>query len=77
MSADASRAGNQSKSAFHLPLRAVWIVGGQFSSYSELMGLPKEFMSDTFFFPTYNNTWMPLNSQSRFGGRRRKAGFMI
>jgi hypothetical protein len=31
------------------------------------MGIPDEQLSDTYYFPTYNNTWAPLNSQLRFG----------
>jgi hypothetical protein len=36
-------------------------------SFSETMGIPAEQMSDVYYFPTYNNTWGPLNSQLRFG----------
>ena len=36
-------------------------------SFAETMGIPDEQMSGTFYFPTYNNTWAPLNSQIRFG----------
>jgi hypothetical protein len=36
-------------------------------SFSETMGISTEQMSDTYYFPTYNNTWTPLNSQLRFG----------
>jgi hypothetical protein len=36
-------------------------------SFSETMGIPFEQLSDTYYFPTYNNTWAPLNSQLRFG----------
>jgi hypothetical protein len=36
-------------------------------SFSETMGISAEQMSDTYYFPTYNNTWTPLNSQLRFG----------
>ena len=36
-------------------------------SFSETMGIPAEQLSDTYYFPTYNNTWPPLNSQLRFG----------
>ena len=35
-------------------------------SFSETMGIPAEQLSDTYYFPTYNNTWAPLNSQLRF-----------
>jgi hypothetical protein len=31
------------------------------------MGIPVEQLTDTYYFPTYNNTWPPLNSQLRFG----------
>ena len=31
------------------------------------MGIPAEQLSDTYYFPTYNNTWAPLNSQIRIG----------
>jgi glucose/arabinose dehydrogenase len=36
-------------------------------SFSETMGIPAAFLSDLYYFPTYNNTWGPLNSQLRFG----------
>ncbi|MFZ5883701.1 MAG: PQQ-dependent sugar dehydrogenase [Chloroflexota bacterium] len=36
-------------------------------SFSETMGIPLEQMTNVFYFPTYNNTWAPLNSQLRFG----------
>jgi len=36
-------------------------------SFAETMGVPKEILSSTYYFPTYNNTWAPLNSQLRFG----------
>jgi hypothetical protein len=36
-------------------------------SFAETMGIPAEYLSDVYFFPTYNNTWAPLNSQLRFG----------
>jgi hypothetical protein len=35
-------------------------------SFAETMGMPKELVSDKYYFPTYNNTWAPLNSQIRF-----------
>ena len=31
------------------------------------MGIPDEQLSDTYYFPTYNNTWPYLNSQLRIG----------
>ena len=41
---------------------------GQFNSYSELMGLPKELLSTEYWFPWYNNA-VPslLDEQFRFG----------
>jgi hypothetical protein len=42
-------------------------ASGVLYSFAETMGIPDEQMSDTFYFPTYNNTWDPLNSQLRFG----------
>jgi hypothetical protein len=36
-------------------------------SFSETMGIPDEQLTDTYYFPTYNNTWPYLNSQVRFG----------
>ncbi|HSQ40210.1 MAG TPA: hypothetical protein VLM78_08605, partial [Anaerolineales bacterium] len=36
-------------------------------SFSETTGIPVEQLSDIYYFPTYNNTWAPLNSQLRFG----------
>jgi hypothetical protein len=36
-------------------------------SFAETMGIPVAFLTDTYYFPTYNNTWTPLNSQLRFG----------
>jgi hypothetical protein len=39
---------------------------GPLYSFSETMGIPDEYLSDTYYFPTYNNTWAPLNSQIRF-----------
>ncbi len=35
-------------------------------SFAETMGIPVDQLSDTYYFPTYNNTWDPLNSQLRF-----------
>ena len=40
---------------------------GTLYSFAETMGIPAEQLSDTYYFPTYNNTWAPLNSQLRFG----------
>ena len=36
-------------------------------SFSETMGIPDQVLSHEYYFPTYNNTWAPLNSQVRFG----------
>jgi beta-lactamase superfamily II metal-dependent hydrolase len=36
-------------------------------SFAETMGIPDHRMTDTYYFPTYNNTWPYLNSQLRFG----------
>jgi len=48
-------------------MRAVWLAGGSFSSYSEWMGLPKEQLSTEYWFPWYNFA-VPglLNEQFRF-----------
>jgi hypothetical protein len=40
---------------------------GTLYSFAETMGIPAEQLSTTYYFPTYNNTWLPLNSQLRFG----------
>jgi hypothetical protein len=42
-------------------------AGSTLYSFAETMGIPVEQLSDTYYFPTYNNTWAPLNSQLRFG----------
>ena len=36
-------------------------------SFAETMGIPAEQVSNTYYFPSYNNIWAPLNSQLRFG----------
>ena len=36
-------------------------------SFVETMGVPDGMLSYKYYFPTYNNTWGPLNSQLRFG----------
>jgi hypothetical protein len=49
-------------------MRAVWKLNGQFSSYSELMGLPREQLSSDYYFPWYNNVVKSLlDQQFRFG----------
>jgi hypothetical protein len=35
-------------------------------SFAETLGIPAEQLSYKYYFPTYNNTWGPLNSQLRF-----------
>jgi hypothetical protein len=39
-------------------------AGGQVESFAQLMGLPKEQLSDTYYFPAYNN--VTLSGQLRF-----------
>jgi len=46
-------------------VRDAWITNGVTSSFSQLMGLPEEQLSDTYLFPSYNN--VSLNDQLRFG----------
>jgi hypothetical protein len=45
-------------------LRDAFLVGGQVESFSQLMGLPREQLSDTYYFPAYNN--LTLSGQLRF-----------
>jgi hypothetical protein len=45
-------------------LRDAFLVGGQVESFSQLMGLPREQLSDTYYFPAYNN--ITLSGQLRF-----------
>jgi hypothetical protein len=48
--------------------RSVWVQSGTFSSYSELMGLPKELLSTEYWFPWYDfATPTQLDKQMRFG----------
>ena len=47
-------------------LQSMDASGTTLYSFAETMGVPKELISDTYYFPTYNNTWTPLNSQVRF-----------
>ena len=44
-------------------LRDAWLVNGQVRSFAQLMGLPKEQLSDTYYFPAYNN--LTLSGQLR------------
>ena len=48
-------------------IRLQSMQAGTLYSFAETMGIPAEQLSDTYYFPTYNNTWAPLNSQLRFG----------
>ena len=44
-------------------IRSAWAVNGVTTSFSQLMGLPLEQLSDTYVFPGYNN--VTLNDQLR------------
>jgi hypothetical protein len=46
-------------------LRDAYLVNGVVNSFSELMGLPVQQLSDTYVFPAYDN--VTLNGQLRFG----------
>jgi hypothetical protein len=46
-------------------LRDAFLAGGQVESFVQLMGLPKEQLADTYYFPAYNN--LTLDGQLRFG----------
>jgi hypothetical protein len=46
-------------------LRDAYIVSGQVVSFVQLMGLPQAALSDTYYFPAYNN--VTLSGQLRFG----------
>jgi hypothetical protein len=46
-------------------LRDSWYDGKTWTSYVQLMGLPKEQLSDTYYLPAYNN--ISLSGQLRFG----------
>jgi hypothetical protein len=49
-------------------MRAIWQEPGQRTSYSELMGLPKEQLSTEYWFPWYNNLAVnAMDQQFRFG----------
>jgi hypothetical protein len=49
-------------------MRAIWQEPGQRTSYSELMGLPKEQLSSEYWFPWYNNLAVnAMDQQFRFG----------
>jgi CSLREA domain-containing protein len=49
-------------------MRVIWQEPGERTSYSELMGLPKEQLSDEYWFPWYNNlAKTAMNQQFRFG----------
>jgi hypothetical protein len=42
-------------------------ANGTLYSFAETLGIPAEQLASKYYFPTYNNTWAPLNSQLRFG----------
>jgi hypothetical protein len=46
-------------------LRDAYLVNGQVVSFVQLMGLPQAALSDTYYFPVYNN--ITLSGQLRFG----------
>jgi predicted nucleic acid-binding Zn ribbon protein len=46
-------------------LRDAWKVNGQITSFVQMMGLPQEALSTTYWFPAYNN--ITLDGQLRFG----------
>jgi hypothetical protein len=46
-------------------LRDAYLSNGQVESFVQLMGLPREQLSDTYYFPAYNN--ITLDGQLRFG----------
>jgi hypothetical protein len=46
-------------------LRDAWWDGVRWTSFSQMMGLPKESLSDSYYFPSYNN--VSLSGQLRFG----------
>jgi uncharacterized protein with WD repeat len=49
-------------------MRVIWQEPGQRTSYSELMGLPKEQLSAEYWFPWYNNVAVAsMDQQFRFG----------
>jgi serine protease len=48
-------------------LRDAFLVNGQVVSFVQLMGLPQAALSDTYYFPAYNN--VTLSGQLRFGVR--------
>ena len=49
-------------------MRVIWQEPGQRTSYSELMGLPKEQLSTEYWFPWYNNlAQTSMNQQFRIG----------
>ena len=49
-------------------MRVIWQEPGQRTSYSELMGLPKEQLSTEYWFPWYNNlATASMDQQFRFG----------
>jgi hypothetical protein len=45
--------------------RVAYNDGTAWTSFSEMMGLPNTLLTDTYYFPWYNN--LDLNTQVRFG----------
>ena len=48
-------------------LRVIWKERGYRSSYSELMGLPKEQLSSEYWFPWYNNATPSMDQELGIG----------
>jgi hypothetical protein len=46
-------------------LRDAWWDGTRWTSFAQMMGMPKESLSDSYYFPSYNN--VSLSGQLRFG----------
>jgi predicted outer membrane repeat protein len=46
-------------------LRDAWYDGKRWTSFSQMMGLPKEQLSDSYYFPSYNS--LTVSEQLRFG----------
>ena len=46
-------------------IRDAWKLNGQVLSFVQMMGLPQEALSTTYWFPAYNN--LTLDGQLRFG----------
>ena len=56
-------------------MRVIWQEPGQRTSYSELMGLPKEQLSTEYWFPWYNNlATTSMDQQFRIGNAGSQFG---